>query len=224
MSVNNKIKIRRGLNSNLPSSGTVEGELRYSTDTKELYIDDGTNNVKIGGSPVDFPVSTAQQTALDLKADQSTTYTKTEVDTLKVAKTDIVDNLTSTDATKVLSANMGREIDEKKADVLQEDWIEATLLNGNETNGINTVAFFKDSFNIVRCKGIIDTTNRTLELALILPVGYRRGQVYSIRVVSTNIADNGARVFININGDLEIKNVTTGTSVYLDGISFRAEA
>lgn len=65
----NKIKIRRGLNASLPAGGTEAGELRYSTNTKELYIDDGASNVKIGGNPADFPVSTAQQTALDAKAD-----------------------------------------------------------------------------------------------------------------------------------------------------------
>jgi hypothetical protein len=64
----NKIKIRRGANASLPAGGTEAGELRYSTDTKEIYIDDGANNVKIGGDPAGLPVSTAQQTALDLKA------------------------------------------------------------------------------------------------------------------------------------------------------------
>lgn len=43
-----KIKIRRGLNTALPAGGTEAGELRYSTDTKELFIDDGSVNVKVG--------------------------------------------------------------------------------------------------------------------------------------------------------------------------------
>jgi hypothetical protein len=64
----NKIKIRRGANASIPAANTEVGELRYSTDTKELYIDDGTTNVKIGGDPAGMPVSTAQQTALNLKA------------------------------------------------------------------------------------------------------------------------------------------------------------
>lgn len=72
MPQNNKIKIRRGLNAALPASNTEVGELRYSTDTKELYIDDGTTNVKIGGDPTGFPVSTATQTALDGKFTQRT--------------------------------------------------------------------------------------------------------------------------------------------------------
>lgn len=64
MAQDNKIKIRRGLNSSIPAGGTEVGELRYSTDTEELYIDDGSINVKIGGNPSDFPVSTAQDTAI----------------------------------------------------------------------------------------------------------------------------------------------------------------
>jgi hypothetical protein len=67
MPVNNKIKIRRGNNIDLPSGGTESGELRYSIDTKELYIDDGSLNIKIGGDPYAFPISTATQTALDGK-------------------------------------------------------------------------------------------------------------------------------------------------------------
>jgi hypothetical protein len=45
----NTIKIRRGNKTSMPSGGTVEGELRYTKDTKGLFIDDGTNNVLIGG-------------------------------------------------------------------------------------------------------------------------------------------------------------------------------
>jgi hypothetical protein len=45
----NIIKIRRGTRPNLPAAGTREGELRFTTDTKDLYIDDGVNNVLLGG-------------------------------------------------------------------------------------------------------------------------------------------------------------------------------
>lgn len=61
------IKIRRGLIANLPAGATEDGELRYATDTQELYIDNGVGNVKIGGDPADFPVSTAQQVAINGK-------------------------------------------------------------------------------------------------------------------------------------------------------------
>lgn len=65
MSQDNKIKIRRGLDSALPSPNTEIGELRYSTDAKKLYIDDGVSNVYIGGDVSSFPISTATQIALD---------------------------------------------------------------------------------------------------------------------------------------------------------------
>lgn len=70
MPQDNKIKIRRGLDANLPDFNTEIGELRYSTDTKKLYIDDGTANRYIGGDVNAFPISTATQNALDLKADK----------------------------------------------------------------------------------------------------------------------------------------------------------
>ena len=70
MPQDNKIKIRRGLDANLPDFNTEIGELRYSTDTKKLYIDDGTANRYIGGDVNAFPISTATQNALNLKADK----------------------------------------------------------------------------------------------------------------------------------------------------------
>lgn len=46
-------------------------------------------------SDLNKPISTATQTALDLKADKSTTYTKTETDTLLGAKQDIISDLST---------------------------------------------------------------------------------------------------------------------------------
>jgi len=83
----NKIKIRRGLNANIPTPNTEVGELRYSTDSKELYIDDGSSNVKIGGDPAGFPISTATQTALDAKANASDTVNLTGDQTIAGVKT-----------------------------------------------------------------------------------------------------------------------------------------
>jgi hypothetical protein len=77
MPQNNKIKIRRGLDVDLPLPNTEEGELRYSKDTQKLYIDDGINNVYIGGNTDNFPISTATQTALNLKANDSDVIHKT---------------------------------------------------------------------------------------------------------------------------------------------------
>ena len=43
------IQLRRGTAADLPDGGTIEGEPRFTTDTGLLYIDDGTNNILIGG-------------------------------------------------------------------------------------------------------------------------------------------------------------------------------
>lgn len=48
MAQGKKIKIRRGLAANRPAGGTEEGELRFDLDTKQLWIDDGTDNVPVG--------------------------------------------------------------------------------------------------------------------------------------------------------------------------------
>lgn len=45
--MNKTIKIKRGLKANLPAAGVVAGELKFTTDTKELFIGDGTDNILI---------------------------------------------------------------------------------------------------------------------------------------------------------------------------------
>lgn len=63
----NEIQIIRGLEADLPVGGELEGELRYATDTKKLYIDDGTNNVLLGTNEVATDMNTVVETALDSK-------------------------------------------------------------------------------------------------------------------------------------------------------------
>jgi hypothetical protein len=43
------IQLRRGTAADLPDGGTIEGEPRFTIDTGRLYIDDGSDNVLIGG-------------------------------------------------------------------------------------------------------------------------------------------------------------------------------
>src|SRR5574343_1888094 len=47
MSSYRPIRIRRGTKANLPAGGTMEGELRYCTDTKQLYLDTAEGNLLI---------------------------------------------------------------------------------------------------------------------------------------------------------------------------------
>ena len=44
-----KILVKRGLEADLASAGVAAGELKFTTDTKKLYIGTGSENVQIGG-------------------------------------------------------------------------------------------------------------------------------------------------------------------------------
>ena len=44
-----KILVKRGLEADLTSAGVAAGELKFTTDTKKLYIGTGSENVQIGG-------------------------------------------------------------------------------------------------------------------------------------------------------------------------------
>ena len=43
--MSHRILIKRGLSSDLANAGTVDGELKYASDTKKLYIGNGNENV-----------------------------------------------------------------------------------------------------------------------------------------------------------------------------------
>lgn len=89
-----------------------------------------------------------------LKADKLTTYTKTEVDNavaLLIPKTDIVNDLTSGGATKVLSAEQGKVLDEKKVNHFLDQPI-AELNN-------HTLREVFENGNLVINGDFTDTTN-----------------------------------------------------------------
>ena len=94
-------------NTNLSNAlNGLQGQITTNKDTMDSHIAD-TNNphsvtkaqVGLGNvdntSDLNKPISTATQTALDLKADKSTTYTKTETDTLLGAKQDTISDLST---------------------------------------------------------------------------------------------------------------------------------
>ena len=91
--------------------------LLQNDSTYDMYIVDGGTPVKIGDTNIDLSdCYTKAEIDNDFlkKTDATSTYaTKVElVD--KVDKTDIVDNLTSIDTNKPLSANQGKILDDKK--------------------------------------------------------------------------------------------------------------
>jgi hypothetical protein len=86
----NRIQIRRGSKSTLPSSDPVRaGELKYTIDTKEIFIDDGTNNVRLNDKTIE--ASDAEITAFvatPANADSNAVYVKTSDNTIWRKSTD----------------------------------------------------------------------------------------------------------------------------------------
>ena len=67
----NRFRLYRGLKANLPAANTLIGELRFCTDTNELFIDNGGgSNINLGVALTNG-IGSAVQTALNLKADSS---------------------------------------------------------------------------------------------------------------------------------------------------------
>ena len=95
--------------------------IAQSSTSKKILTSDLMTAANVGLGNVDNtadsakPVSDATQTALNEKANQSTTYTKTEVNDIadeKVNTSDIIDSLDNTSTDKPLSANQGRLLNE----------------------------------------------------------------------------------------------------------------
>lgn len=185
MPQNNILKVRRGLEVDLPSGGTEEGELRYSIDTKRLYIDDGSNNILLGILlDNSTELSTATQTALDNKADLVHThveaditdldkYTQAETDTLLLDKVDKVigkqlstEDYTSTEKTKLAGIAAGAEVN------VNADWNaisgDAQILNKPSIPsiiGLATISYVDTQDNLkvdkVAGKSLIDDVEIT---------------------------------------------------------------
>ena len=84
----------------------LQGQITSNKNAIDAHVADTSNphnvtkaQVGLGNvdntSDLDKPISTATQTALDLKADKSTTYTKNETDTLLGAKQDTISDLST---------------------------------------------------------------------------------------------------------------------------------
>lgn len=118
------LKFSRGTEVELGSVAVVNGNVRVATDTKSLFFDLDGARLEV----TDF-ISVANKDALDgvlapvakkfyyvesentlYKYDATTSSWKALV--AKLDSDDIVDNLESTDSTKVLSANQGRQLKE----------------------------------------------------------------------------------------------------------------
>ncbi len=59
-----KLQLRRGLKANLPT--LAQGELGYCTDSKEVYIGDGSENTLVGGGITLTGTLSAGSTSMEL--------------------------------------------------------------------------------------------------------------------------------------------------------------
>ena len=108
---------------------------------------------------------------------------------------------------------------EAKANKVQEDWIEPTLLNGwVNIGGYGNAAYYKDEFGRVTLKGfLMSGTIRTH--VFVLPIGYRPTNTIEIPIVSNDLF---GKVEINTVG-MVIAKLGSNVTFSLAGISFRAE-
>jgi hypothetical protein len=109
-----------------------------------------------------------------------------------------------------------------KANKVQEDWIEPTLLNGwvNLGGDFATAGYMKDEFGFVHIKGVIKDGTATADIQLfLLPNGYRPSQNLFLPIISNNTI--GA-VLIGVGGEVLLRS-GNNSFVDLSSISFRVE-
>lgn len=114
----------------------------------------------------------------------------------------------------------------QKANIAQEAWIVPTLLNSwvNNSDGESPVGYFKDTFGIVHLRGCLKGgTGGTI---FILPTGYRPAKTFRHATV-TNLA-TPQNIIVDMNSfygyGYVVASTISASYVYLDGITFKAEA
>ena len=75
-----KLQIRRGLKANIPT--LAEGELGFCTDTKDIYVGDGSTNTLVGGDSLSATIDTkvAKVEGKDLSTNDYTDDDKAKLD------------------------------------------------------------------------------------------------------------------------------------------------
>ena len=110
-----------------------------------------------------------------------------------------------------------------KADTVQEDWIEPTLLNGwvNFGSPYFDTGYYKNSINEVNIAATIKDGTITIGTNVFsLAAGYRPANDQYFVCTSNGVF---GLVIVRADGDVEIQTANA-TYLSLDGISFRAEA
>lgn len=124
-----------------------------------------------------------------------------------------------------LALKKAKELDEKKANREQEDWIRPTLLNGwksRVSSAYPLVSYYKDDFGIVHLKGT--TVDGEEKLMFTLPEGYRPEDRYNLFATPDTYADSTnlfAIINVKSDGSVEVSNASLNR-ITLNNISFRA--
>ena len=114
------------------------------------------------------------------------------------------------------------EVSGGETNLQQEAWQAVTFQNGwyDLGGGFSPTGYFKDSMGIVHLRGVAMDYSSTSNVIFTLPEGYRPAY-RELHVVITASATLG-RIDIISNGNVTLQAGASGTSVSLDGITFRA--
>ena len=171
-----KLLIRRGDTKSLTSITLDKGELGYTTDTKRLYVGDGTTE---GGIPVDY----------DVMGDESTIVVATDnyQHTISIRDEAVTTaKITNNAVTTAKIANNAVTTDKIKNGAVTKSKLDTTISNQIDKN-IESIAGLRTDVNTV--SGKVDANAAVIE-AVAADVEYVSGQVdASVESISGNIDD-----------------------------------
>jgi len=117
----------------------------------------------------------------------------------------------------------------EKADIAQETWKTPTFENlwANDANNVHYDAgYYKDTLGIVHLRGNLKNlggTNMGVDTKVFtLPAGYRPAKQYAFITAAYQGSSPVVRIDVSSAGGVYVRT-TYGSTIFLDGISFRAE-
>jgi len=201
----------------------------------------GLGNVN-NTSDADKPVSTAQQTALNLKANQATTYTKTAVDTsigLLVPKTTTVNSKALSDNITLSTADIADSTNKRYCTDAQKTVISNTsnTNTGDETNAtiktkLGVVSASNEGYVTPTQKASWDSASGTSGKVLVSAtdttsdyLGNKISAGYGVNITTTNAGANEVKSIAlnnNLYGTCSTASVTSAKEVTISGLTLVA--
>ena len=174
-----KILVKRGLEADLLNAGVAAGELKFTTDTKKLYIGTGSENIRVGGDGAgtwggiggDISDQTDLQEALDEKVPATRTINNKALTTdvvLKMSDLENDDNYAKTTDVDATGHKLNVSMD-------TTDYVLTIKLLDKNENIIDTKSVDLPLEELV-VSGTYDATNKKIVLTL------RSGQAIEIPV------------------------------------------